>query len=93
MRPADGGDTTRADTRGRRRWARALPTGAAGIVAALIVGAMLLAGGGDFRIETSPDVLSALTSPIVAAMLSVLSAALALFAWRALALKIANRRL
>src|ERR1700680_5026343 len=92
MRPADGGDDASVDVRPRDRWARALSGYAAAAVAALILGTMLLAGAGGLRLETGAGLLSAPTA-LVAAMLSALCGALVLLAWRAHALKSANRRL
>src|SRR5229473_3133089 len=92
MRPADGGDDASVEVRPRGRWARALPAGAGAGVAALVLGAMVLAGTGDVRLETGAGSLSA-PSPLVAAMLSALGGALVLLAWRAHALGSANRRL
>ena len=92
MRPADGGDDASVEVRPRGRWARALPAGAGAGVAALVLGAMVLAGTGDVRLETGAGSLSA-PSSLVAAMLSALGGALVLLAWRAHALGSANRRL
>ena len=92
MRPADGGDDASVDVRPRGRWPRALPGYAGAGVAALILGTMLLAGADDLRLETGAGLLSAPTA-LVAAMLSALCGALVLLAWRAHALKSANRRL
>jgi len=90
--PADGGDDASVDVRPRGRWPRALPGYAGAGVAALILGTMLLAGADDLRLETGAGLLSAPTA-LVAAMLSALCGALVLLAWRAHALKSANRRL
>src|ERR1700674_709214 len=92
MRRADGGDDASVDVRPRGRWPRALPGYAGAGVAALILGTMLLAGADDLRLETGAGLLSAPTA-LVAAMLSALCGALVLLAWRAHALKSANRRL
>jgi PAS domain S-box-containing protein len=92
MRPADGGDDASVDVRPRDRWPRALPGYAGAAVAALILGTMLLAGAGGLRLETGAGLPSAPTA-LVAAMLSALCGALVLLAWRAHALKSANRRL
>ncbi len=92
MRPAGEGDDASVDVRPRGRWARALPACAGASVAALVLGAMQLAGMGDLRLETGAGSLSA-PAPLVAAMLSALCGALVLLAWGVHALKSANRRL
>src|SRR6266852_2159621 len=92
MRPAGEGDDASVDVRPRGRWARALPACAGASVAALVLGAMQLAGMGDLRLETGADSLS-VPAPLVAAMLSALCAALVLLALGIHALKSANRRL
>src|SRR6266568_2988536 len=92
MRPAGEGDDASVDVRPLGRWARALPACAGASVAALVLGAMQLAGMGDLRLETGAGSLSA-PAPLVAAMLSALCGALVLLAWGAHALKSANRRL
>src|SRR5438445_422919 len=92
MRPAGEGDDASVDVRPRGRWARALPAWAGASVAALVLGAMQLAGMGDLRLETGAGSLS-VPAPLAAAMLSALCGALVLLAWGAHALKSANRRL
>ncbi len=92
MRPPGEGDDASVDVRRLGRWARALPACAGASVAALVLGAMQLAGVGDLRLETGAGSLS-VPAPLVAAMLSALCAALVLLAWGIHALKSANRRL
>src|SRR5258707_13137954 len=92
MRPAGEGDDASVDVRPRGRWARALPACAGASVAALVLGAMQLAGMGGLRLETGADSMS-VPAPLVAAMLSALCAALVLLAWGIHALKSDKRRL
>src|SRR6266851_839220 len=92
MRPPGEGDDASVDVRRLGRWARALAACAGASVAALVLGAMQLAGVGDLRLETGAGSLS-VPAPLVAAVLSALCGALVLLAWGIHALKSANRRL
>jgi PAS domain S-box-containing protein len=92
MRPADRDDDASGKARPEARWVHALPIYAAAAVAALILGAVLLAGIGDLRLEAGGGYISVPQMPALAALFAACGA-LVLFAWRARALQSANRRL
>ncbi len=87
----DGDENASVDVRPQGRRARARSIWAAAGVAALLVGAVLFAGLGDLGPEIGAGLRSAPT-PLLA-LLSAVCGALVLLAWRAHALKSANRRL